>query len=335
MTCNAGRARRLLTAAMLLAPFTPARAQAPVVLRDGDAGRLAGVLPADVARLNARASRATAVMRTIEAELHATVATAKGDALAFVQAGTSHFTVPPDARYSAGCSALASQAVLRPRAVFAIGKPADDVAEALRARGTTDLTGREAWALVVRQVGSSAGQARASAVAFYEARGFGIEGTVDELAVLRWKGPKRDPLWVGVHLTNVVASFGDACAALGNSALIVLSISEETRGSAAGGVAAADASSASRAERAFGAALARAGLTEDRYGALLSAAWQALRETREPSEADQTEAMSRVADLRAQADARRQNRQWMERHLATMRPLLEQYELAMGATVGR
>jgi hypothetical protein len=335
MNRHTRRALRRPGATALVALPVVAHAQTPVLLRDADAPGLASVLRADVARMAARGAHAAAAVRQIAADLNATLATARGDPLAYVTAGTAHFTLPPGARYSAECSALASQAVLAPRAIFAIGTPADDVAESFRARGSTELTGREAYALMKRQAGSSAGQAQAAAVEFYRGHGFGIEGTVDELVVLRWKGPKGDPLWVGVHMTNVTASFGSACAALGNSALIVLSIAKRSATSATGAARDPAATATALAERAFSAALARERISEDRYNSLLAAAWQALVESRDPAEAAQTEAMEGAPALRAQADARRQNRQWVERHLATMRPLLEPYERAMGAAGGR
>lgn len=323
---SAARRARHLThvaaALLLLAGGRAAGAQADVVLRDADAPALVALLRADVARMEAMQGQVAAVAGQVRKEFQALERDA-ADPLAYVKARTAHYLVPPDARYAAACSRAVSAYMMGPRAVFAIGRTDDATVDALRQKGTTALSQREMYDLMMRQAGGSAGQAQAATMRFYQARGFTISGTVAEAAPLRWGGATPDALAISVHMTNAVATQGEDCAALGNTAVLILMID----GKAA---PARRASPVDAADDAFEATLARVGMTRDRYSALLGALWQAQKEMDDPHEAEQTDAMGRIPDLRAMAEARRQNRGWLQRHRDDVLPVLQQYGRALG-----
>jgi hypothetical protein len=129
-----------------------------------------------------------------------------------------------------------------------------------------------------------------------------------------------------VYLGNAGAGVDAAsCGHLGNTALLSLTIREAQAWSRSSGATTEAKTSLADSDAAFASALARAGMTQDRYAALVHAAWQALRETQDPEQARETEAMARIPTLRVQAEARRQNRMWMERHRVALGPLLEEY----------
>jgi hypothetical protein len=149
---------------------------------------------------------------------------------------------------------------------------------------------------------------------------------VASTATLHWKGPDRDPLSAVVYLDNAAAGVDAAsCGRLGNTALLTLTVREQQAWSKTSGATAAAKTRVADADAAFASALSHAGMTQDRYAALVNAAWQALRETQDPQQAQETEGMAGIPALRAQAEARRRNRAWMERHRAELGPLLEEY----------
>jgi hypothetical protein len=293
------------------------------VLRDADTPGLVAALRADVAR------------RTAHGRATATIATSGADPLAYVRARTAHFVLPPDARYDETCSRAMSEVLFRPVAVFAVGRPADDIPAGLRGRELKSLSQKEIYGLIVAQTQSSAGRAFDATIRFYRARGFQTVGTVNSQASLRWKGTAPDPVSAGVHLFNVGAGNDPRrCGQLGNTALLTLSITEQQAWSKTSSAAAAAQTSTADAGAAFANTLSRAGMTERRYMVLVDAAWQALRDTQDPQQAAKTDAMARVPQLRAQADARRENRAWMERHRDERGPLLDAYARSLDARGG-
>ena len=326
------RARHLAhvaAALLLLAGGRVAGAQADAVLRDAEAPALVALLRADVARMEAMHGQVAAVTGQVRKDFEALERDA-ADPLAYVRARTAHYVVPPDARYAAACSRAVSAYLMGPRAVFAIGRADDATVEALRKKGTTALSQKEMYELMMSQAGGSAGQAQAATMRFYQARGFKISGTVAEAAPLRWGGPTPDPLAISVHMTNAVATLGADCGALGNTAVLVLLIDEKAAAATGRGAAPAKrASPVDEADDAFEATLTRVGMTRDRYSALLGALWQAQKELDDPDEVAQTEAMGRIPDMRAMAEARRQNRAWLQRHRADVLPVLQQYGRAL------
>jgi L-amino acid N-acyltransferase YncA len=171
------------------------------VLRDADTPGFVDVLRADIAR-NAATRRARAtIAREIRAGIDATIATSHEDPLAYVRARTAHFVLPPDARYDARCSRAMSQANYRPFAVYAIGRPADDVAAAYQGKDLRSLSGKQVYALMMQQANSPVGQAFDATIRFYRARGFETVGTVASTAALHWKGrtathSPRSCIWV-------------------------------------------------------------------------------------------------------------------------------------------
>ena len=305
---------------------TDARAQFDVVLRDADVPGLVDALRADIARNAVRRRSAGTVVREVQAGIDATLARAEQDPLAYVRERTAHLVLPADARYDDRCSRALSRANLLPIAVYAVGTPAAEVAAGLQGKDPKALSKEDMYALMARQSTSSAGRAFDATIRFYQARGFRVDGVVDSRAVLRWKGPDRDPITAVAHLTNVGAAVDPAsCGHLGNSALLSLSIAEPAAWSERSSASVAAQTSMADADAAFASALARAGLTPDRYDALVNAAVQALRETRDPQEAEQSDAMGQIPEMRAMADARRRNRAWMARHRAVLGPLLDEY----------
>jgi hypothetical protein len=328
--------RWLRTAAALvcLGPAAGAGAQADPVLRDADAPAFVTVLRADLARTAALRRGAADVVRDIQSQVKAATEAAEVDPLAYVRSRTAHLVTPPDARYDAACSRAASRGMLSPQAVFAVGRPADDVAAALRAKlqGGAQLSGKDGYALLMQQARGPAGQAADATIRFYRARGFRLDGPVSDAGYLSWPGPTRDPITVGVYLTNAAAKFGGECERLGNTALLVVGI--EGDGLAAVGRGAGGRAPAAGAEAAYRAALARAGLSEERYTTLLGAASLALREVQDPHEAEQVDAMTRVPGLRAQAEGRQRNRAWLTRHRDDVLPVLEAYARSLAGTGG-
>lgn len=319
-------ARAALLALALCTVAEPARAQLDVVLRDADTPALVDVLRADIARNTARRRASATIAREIQAGIDATVATSQEDPLAYVRARTAHFVLPPDARYDARCSRALSEANYKPFAVYAVGRRADDVVAGPGRRDPRSLSGKEVHALLVQQAASSVGRAFEATIHFYRARGFAIVGTVASTAALHWKGPDPDPLAAVVYLGNAAAGVDAAsCGHLGNTALLSLTIREPQAWSRSSGATTAATTALADGDAAFASALARAGMTQDRYAALVHAAWQALRETQDPEQAREAEAMARIPALRGQAEARRQNRAWMERHGVALGPLLEEY----------
>lgn len=302
-----------------------ARAQFDLVLRDADTPGFVDVLRADIARNTAARRAGATIAREIQAGIDATLATSHEDPLAYVRARTAHFVLPPDAHYDERCSRALSRANYRPFAVYAVGRPADDVAARHQGSDPRSLSGKEVYALLAQQANSSVGRAFDATIRFYRARGFEIVGTVASSATLHWKGSDRDPLAAVVYLDNSGAGVDAAsCGHLGNTALLSLTIREQQAWSKTSGAATVAKTSLADADAAFASALARAGITKDRYAALVSAARQALRET-QPQQARETEGMARIPALRVQAEARRQNRGWMERHRVELGPLLEEY----------
>jgi len=320
LACTAG------VALALCAVAADARAQSDV-LRDADAPGLVDALRADIARNAVRRRAAGTVQREVRAGYEAVIARSEEDPLAYVRARTAHLVLPADARYDDRCSRALSRANLRPMAVYAVGEAVADVAATLVGRDPASLSGADMYALMARQSTSTAGRAFDATIRFYKERGFRIDGVVDSRAVLRWAGPDRDPIVAVAHLTNVGASVDPAsCGHLGNSALLSLSIDEgETRIDRSDAVVTAQTSMAD-ADAAFASVLARAGLTETRYVALLNAALQALREVEDPQQAEQSDAMGQIPEMRAMSDAWRRNRAWMVRHRAVFGPLLEEYQ---------
>jgi hypothetical protein len=303
-----------------------ARAQFDVVLRDADTPGFVDVLRADIARNTATRRAGATIAREIQAGIDATLATSHEDPLAYVRARTAHLVLPPDARYDERCSRALSRANYRPFAVYAVGRPATDVAARHQGSDPRSLSGKEVHALLAQQANSSAGRAFDATIRFYRARGFETVGTVASTATLHWKGPDRDPLAAVVYLDNAGAGVdASSCGHLGNTALLSLTIREPQAWAKTSGATSVAKTSLADADAAFASALARAGMTQDRYAALVNAAWQALREMQDPQQAQETEGMARIPALRAQAEARRQNRAWMERHRVELGPLLEAY----------
>lgn len=324
------RVLRAVAALALLLGARPAAAQADLVLRDADVPALTALLQADMARAEAMQRRVAGVAREVESEMTAIRANAE-DPLGYVRARTAHFVVPPDARYDAACSRAMSAYSMMPFAVFAIGRTDDATVAAVRKKGTAQLSQREMYDLMMQQAGGSAGQAQAATMKWYQARGFRISGTVAESAPMRWAGAKPDPIAISIHMTNVGAGYGQACAQLGNTALLALSIDEKVAQKMGGAAPAQRVDPVGTADGAFEAALARHGVSRDRYSAMLAALWQAQKEVESTDEAEQSDAMAKIPGMEAMGRARRQNRVWMERHRDTMLPLLERYGRALGA----
>lgn len=329
------RLSRVLHVAGALAVLASARsaaAQPDLVLRDADAPALAALLRADVARTQAMHRGIAQATAQVRADLAAGSAAAE-DPLAYVQARTSRLVVPPDARYDAECSRAVSAYMLSAHAVYAIGTTDDATAEALRQKGTTPLSNREIFELIRRQLGGPAGRAQAATMKWYQARGFRIAGTVASSAPLRWGGPTTDPIAVSVHMLNAVAQLGASCERLGNRAVLVLTIDETVaRATGRSAAPAAPANPAKQADAAFEATLARVGVSQERYAAMLGALWQAQRELADPSEVEQSDAMARIPGMQAMGAARRQNRAWLARHRDELLPLLEEYGRALGGS---
>ncbi|MGZ8375992.1 MAG: hypothetical protein ACXW0Z_02015 [Gemmatirosa sp.] len=319
-----------IAALVVLAVGRDARAQGEAVLRDAELPALLAVLRVDIARAGAMERAAPAVARQVETELR-TIRTNAEDPLGYVKARTAHFIVPPDARYDTACSRVVSGYIMSPFAVFAIGRTDDATVAALQKKGTTQLSQKEMYELMKQQMGGSAGQAQAATAKWYQARGFRISGTVAESAPLSWGGATKDPIAISVHMTNVAASYGEACARLGNTAVLMLTIDEKVAQKTGFSAAPAKGVDAVRkADDDFDATLARHGVSADRYNALLGALWQAQKELESADEAGQTDAMARIPGMEAMANARRQNRAWLQRHRSDVLPLLEQYARILG-----
>ncbi len=314
----------------LCALAADAHAQFDVVLHDADVPGLVDVLRADIARNAVRRQAAGTIGREIQAEIGATLARSEQDPLAYVRERTAHLVLPPDARYDDRCSRALSRANLRPIALYAVGTRADEVGAGLQGKDPKALSNEDMHALMVRQSTSSAGTAFEATIRFYQQRGFALDGVVDSRAVLRWKGPDRDPITAVAHLTNVGAAVDPAsCAHLGNTAVLTLSVGDDGASSERSGGMDAARTSMDDADAAFARTLARAGLTQDRYDALVNAALQAQRELQDPHEAAQSDAMGRIPEMRAVADARRRNRAWMVRHRDAIVPLLDEYRSSL------
>jgi hypothetical protein len=294
-----------------------------VALRDADAAPLAALMRIESQQADAARQRASESIS--RAARNFTNRVARGDVadpLAYVKAHTSHFAIPSDARYDAACSREFSQAQLHPVAVFAIGRPATGVEDAIRRQGATGLTQRDMASIVRAQGSSSAGTAMTAGMRFYTAHGFTLDGPVTSSADYRWHDPERDPLHVGVAMINHGAGLGlPACARMGNTATVLLSIGgdDDAPGDAA--------SSVTGSASAFDAALHRAGMSPEQYEAIRTAAIDAYVNSRSPETLD---LLDRIAVQEKDANGRRtvavqrQNLAWYRRHATELESLLQQ-----------
>jgi hypothetical protein len=324
------RALRAVAALALLAVGRDAHAQVDLVLRDADVPAITALLRADIARSQAMHGSLAGIKGEVESQL-ATVSRNAEDPLGYVKARTARFVVPPDARYDAGCSRAVSAYLMIPTAVFTIGTADDATAAELQKKDPKQLSNKEIFGLMMSQAKGSAGQAMEATTKWYRARGFRISGTVASSAPLHWGGQTSDPLAVGVHMLNVAAGYGEVCSRLGNTATLTLAIDEKS----ALEPSAASAKSAALTRKTgddFDATLARVGVTQDRYAAMLGALWQAMKEVQDPGEAEQSDAMARIPGMEAMAKARRQNRAWMQRHRDDVLPLVEAQARAMSGS---